>query len=99
MLSGFTSGFFNTTAGTGGPPLAVYAVSTDWGQRSFVPTVQVVGLVTNVLSLAAKGTPALSWPLLLACGVAMTVGIAGGVRRCPAGCRRSGPEDRSSGWP
>ncbi|MEU2665044.1 sulfite exporter TauE/SafE family protein [Micromonospora sp. NPDC007220] len=78
VLSGFTSGFFNTTAGTGGPPLAVYAVSTDWSQRSFVPTVQVVGLVTNVLSLAAKGTPALSWPLLLACGVAMTVGIAGG---------------------
>ncbi|MFG2008499.1 TSUP family transporter [Micromonospora sp. NPDC048868] len=78
VLSGFTSGFFNTTAGTGGPPLAVYAVSTDWGQRSFVPTVQVVGLVTNVLSLAAKGTPALSWPLLLACAVAMTVGIAGG---------------------
>ncbi|WP_168215194.1 sulfite exporter TauE/SafE family protein [Micromonospora sp. MH33] len=78
MASGFASGFFNTTAGTGGPPLAVYAVSTDWEHRSFVPTVQLVGLVTNVLSLAAKGAPVLSWTLLLACGAAMLAGIGGG---------------------
>ncbi|MEU0152091.1 sulfite exporter TauE/SafE family protein [Micromonospora fulviviridis] len=78
MASGFASGFFNTTAGTGGPPLAVYAVSTDWEHRSFVPTVQLVGLVTNVLSLAAKGAPVLSWRLLLACGAAMLAGIGGG---------------------
>ncbi|MBM0238266.1 sulfite exporter TauE/SafE family protein [Micromonospora sp. ATA32] len=78
MASGFASGFFNITAGTGGPPLAVYAVSTDWEHRSFVPTVQLVGLVTNVLSLAAKGTPVLSRTLLLACGAAMLAGIGGG---------------------
>jgi uncharacterized membrane protein YfcA len=78
VASGFASGFFNTTAGTGGPPLAVYAVSTGWEQRSFVPTVQLVGLVTNVLSLAAKGTPSLSWGLLTACSVALLVGIGGG---------------------
>ncbi|NES31658.1 TSUP family transporter [Micromonospora terminaliae] len=78
VASGFASGFFNTTAGTGGPPLAVYAVSTGWEHRSFVPTVQLVGLVTNVLSLAAKGAPVLSWRLLLACGAAMLAGIGGG---------------------
>ncbi|MEU2611014.1 sulfite exporter TauE/SafE family protein [Micromonospora sp. NPDC007271] len=78
LLSGFTSGFFNTTAGTGGPPLAVYALSTNWEQRSFVPTVQVVGLATNLLSLAAKGMPGLSGPLLLSCVAAMAVGIAAG---------------------
>ncbi|MGW5666388.1 TSUP family transporter [Micromonospora sp. NPDC003776] len=78
VASGFASGFFNTTAGTGGPPLAVYAASTDWEHRSFVPTVQLVGLVTNVLSLAAKGPPVLSSRLLLACGAAMLAGIGGG---------------------
>ncbi|SCF47869.1 hypothetical protein GA0070216_12427 [Micromonospora matsumotoense] len=91
--SGFASGFFNTTAGTGGPPLAVYAASTGWDHRSFVPTVQLVGLVTNVLSLAAKGTPVLSWKLLLACGVAMLAGIGGGQylqRWLPEGAARRG---------
>jgi uncharacterized membrane protein YfcA len=91
--SGFASGFFNTTAGTGGPPLAVYAVSTGWEQRSFVPTVQLVGLVTNVLSLAAKGTPSLSPVLLLSCSGALLAGIGGGqllARRLPeAAARRS----------
>jgi uncharacterized membrane protein YfcA len=78
VAAGFASGFCNTTAGTGGPPLAVYAISTQWEHRSFVPTVQLVGLVTNVASLAAKGPPALSWPLLAACAVAVTAGIGGG---------------------
>lgn len=78
VLSGFASGFFNTTAGTGGPPLAVYALSTNWEQRSFVPTVQLVGLVTNLLSLAAKGMPELSRPLLLSCVTAMAIGIVSG---------------------
>ncbi|HEY0698603.1 MAG TPA: sulfite exporter TauE/SafE family protein [Micromonospora sp.] len=93
VLSGFTSGFFNTTAGTGGPPLVVYAVSTNWEQRSFVPTVQLVGLVTNVLSLVAKGTPALSGPLLLACLAAMAVGVASGQR-----LTRWLPEDSARRW-
>jgi uncharacterized membrane protein YfcA len=78
VLSGFASGLFNSTAGTGGPPLAVYALSTNWEQRSFVPTVQLVGLITNLLSLAAKGPPNLSASLLLSCVTAMAAGIAGG---------------------
>ncbi|MBL7259475.1 sulfite exporter TauE/SafE family protein [Paractinoplanes lichenicola] len=78
VASGFASGFFNTTAGTGGPPLAVYKMSTGWDQHSFVPTVQLVGLVSNVLSLASKGWPSLSPPLLLACGGALLAGIGGG---------------------
>ncbi|GLY21462.1 sulfite exporter TauE/SafE family protein [Micromonospora sp. NBRC 101691] len=93
LLSGFTSGFFNTTAGTGGPPLAVYALSTNWEQRSFVPTVQLVGLVTNVLSLAAKGPPQLSWPLLLSCVAAMAAGLAAGQV-----LSRWLPEDRARRW-
>ncbi|MGW3606383.1 TSUP family transporter [Micromonospora sp. NPDC005161] len=78
LLSGFTSGFFHTTAGTGSPPLAVYALNTNCKQRTFVPTVRLVGLATNVLSLAAKATPQLSGPLLLSCVSAMAIGIAGG---------------------
>lgn len=78
VASGFASGFFNSTAGTGGPPLAVYAVTTSWEPRSFVPTVQLVGLATNVLSLVAKGAPAISGPLMLTCAAAMLCGIASG---------------------
>jgi hypothetical protein len=76
--TGLISGFCNSTAATGGPPLAVYAATTGWSQRTFVPTVQLVGLVSNSLSVAAKGAPAVSWLLVAACGVALVAGLAGG---------------------
>ncbi|KXK62794.1 hypothetical protein AWW66_06300 [Micromonospora rosaria] len=78
VLAGVASGFCNTTAATGGPPLAVYAASTGWPHRAFVPSVQLVGLVSNTLSVVVKGTPAVSWPLVAACGLAMAAGLTGG---------------------
>ncbi|MER7166058.1 TSUP family transporter [Micromonospora sp. NPDC000207] len=78
LVAGVASGFCNTTAATGGPPLAVYAASTAWPQRAFVPSVQLVGLVSNGLSVAVKGPPAVSLPLVVACAVAMAVGLLGG---------------------
>ncbi|MER5455628.1 sulfite exporter TauE/SafE family protein [Micromonospora sp. NPDC002389] len=78
VVAGLASGFCNTTAATGGPPLAVYAASTGWPQRAFVPSVQLVGLVSNGLSVAAKGPPAVSLPFIAICGVAMAAGLLGG---------------------
>ncbi len=63
IFAGSVSGFSNVTAGVGGPALAMYGVATKMPMSVFVPTVQAVGFVTNVLSVAAK--PQMSLPLPL----------------------------------
>ena len=76
-LSGFLSGLFSVTAGTGGPPLSVYAVSTRWAPSVFSASVQVVLLTNGVLALTVKGLP--SDPRLLAwCTAAVLLGVAVG---------------------
>lgn len=74
VAAGFVSGFSNVTAGVGGPALAVYSASTDHPRSSFIPTVQVVGIVTNVLSLVAKHDAHLPLPLVLSCVAAVLAG-------------------------
>ncbi len=78
LFGGALSGFSNVTAGVGGPALAMYGAATRMSMDAFVPTVQVVALLTNLLSIAAKPHFALPLPLLIGalCGVA--VGLAGG---------------------
>ena len=74
LVAGFASGFSNVTAGVGGPALAVYGASTRLPSAGFVPTVQVVGIVTNALSFAVKRDAHLPAGLVVGCVVAVLVG-------------------------
>lgn len=84
--SGFLSGLFSVLAGTGGPPLTLYAVATAWRSASFTATVQVVLLVNGLLALAIKGIPKqtdlLGWAVL---------GVLGGILIGTPLARRVGP--------
>lgn len=77
--SGFLSGLFSVTAGTGGPPLSVYAVSTRWAPAVFSASVQVILLANGVLALAVKGLPS-DAPLLAWCAGAVILGVGAGTR-------------------
>lgn len=83
LLAGCVSGFSNVTAGVGGPALAVYGASTGLRRERFVPTVQVVGIVTNGLSLLAKHDADLEVGVVLGCVAAVLVGtlVGRGVSR------------------
>lgn len=79
MIAGAGSGFLNATVGAGGPAIAVYAVSTDWAQRRFAATAQLIFAVLSAASLAAKGDrPALTpagWIIVVS---GLIAGIAAG---------------------
>lgn len=68
MSAGATAGAFGSAAGLSGPPLAVYAARTGWRGPTFVPTLQGVSVVINVLAVASAprvSIPHLWWGLLL----------------------------------
>ena len=56
-IAGALSGFMNVTAGVGGPPIVIYANSTDWDYREYLATVQLYFAGLNALSLLARGVP------------------------------------------
>ncbi len=84
LLVGTAGGFMNTTSGVAAPALAVYAVATDWDQRSFAATLQPIFLVANLTALITKvsvgaippdgGAPWQAW-LLVVLGVLTGVGL------------------------
>lgn len=78
IFAGSVSGFSNVTAGVGGPALAMYGVSTKMPMIAFVPTVQVIGLLTNVLSVAAKPHMSLPLPLVGAAVGCILLGLVAG---------------------
>lgn len=78
-VSGFLSGLFSVTAGTGGPPLSVYAVSTRWAPSVFSASVQVILLTNGVLALAVKGLPS-DASLLAWCAGSVLLGVVAGTR-------------------
>lgn len=51
--AGALSGFMNVTSGLGGPPIVLYAVSTDWRHENYLATSQLYFVGLNILSLAA----------------------------------------------
>lgn len=79
--TGLISGFMNTSAGVGGPALAVYARSVGWERRGFAGTVSAIfaaqGLAAIVLKAHLPNFPALGWPMLLA---AIVIGLVLGDR-------------------
>ena len=78
IFAGTLSGFSNVTAGVGGPALAMFGAATKMQMSVFVPTIQVVALLTNALSVAAKPNFSLPWPLLLAAAACVAVGLVAG---------------------
>jgi uncharacterized protein len=66
--------FGNAIGGLSGPSVALYAVNADWPVPSIAPTLQVFGVVTNVITLAIKGGPLLTVPA----AIALTAGWLGG---------------------
>ncbi|NYI68777.1 sulfite exporter TauE/SafE family protein [Spelaeicoccus albus] len=53
-VSGFISGFMNTTAGVAGPAVSAYAFSAGWPHRMFVATLQPYFLLVDAGAVAAK---------------------------------------------
>lgn len=78
IFAGSVSGFSNVTAGVGGPALAMFGAATKMPMSTFVPTIQVVALLTNALSVAAKPNMSLPWPLLIASVCCVLVGLVAG---------------------
>ncbi|MBK0419402.1 sulfite exporter TauE/SafE family protein [Leucobacter sp. CSA1] len=76
ISAGALSGFSNVTAGVGGPALALYGVAAAMPMQVFIPTVQAVGLATNLLSVAAKPQMAVPLPLLLGSLGCIAAGLA-----------------------
>lgn len=69
--AGLVSAAMNVSAGLAGPAVAMYAVNASWPLPTVRPTLQLYGLVLNIITLFSLGLPAIRWPLL--------IGLAGGV--------------------
>ncbi len=72
-IAGALSGFMNVTAVVGGPPIAIYANSTNWEYKEYLATVQLYFAGLNVLSLLARGVPDLptaGWAVAVGAAVA-----------------------------
>jgi len=78
IFAGSLSGFSNVTAGVGGPALAMFGAATKMPMSAFVPTVQVVALLTNALSVAAKPNASLPLPLVLGAVGGVLIGLIAG---------------------
>ncbi|GAB2529947.1 sulfite exporter TauE/SafE family protein [Paramicrobacterium agarici] len=78
IFAGSLSGFSNVTAGVGGPALAMFGAATKMSMSSFIPTVQVVALLTNILSVAAKPHMSLPIPLVIAAVCCVLLGLVAG---------------------
>jgi uncharacterized membrane protein YfcA len=76
VAAGAVSGFMNSAAGVGGPPMSLYAVNAGWSVREFVPNAQFYGVIVNAFSLAANGLPHLDTTRWAAVAVALVAGGA-----------------------
>lgn len=80
LAAGAVSGFTNAAAGTGGPPIGIYAQATGWEQKYFAATLQPTFFVMGVSAFASKiliagEWPALDWWLYAAVVVCVLVGL------------------------
>ena len=74
--AGLASGFSSAVAGAGGPPLAIYAIATDWPQPQFAVTSQIAYAIQAAAALSVKGIPPVPLPWLSAVIAATLSGIA-----------------------
>lgn len=74
VAAGVVSGFMSVTAAVGGPALTVYAVSTDWRDKTFPASLQLYFAIVNVAAITAKGPPGIDTATWLLAGVALLAG-------------------------
>lgn len=76
LVTGALSGGMNAIAGVSGPPVVLFALNAGWPPNRARPTMQVIFLGLNVVTLAALG-----WPDRLPLGLisAFAAGIVAGV--------------------
>lgn len=85
LLAGSVSGITNAVAGIGGPPIAIYALSTGWPQRYLAATLQPLFVTISMSALVVKtvlsgAVPGLSWWIYPTMMVLIIVGLRlGGV--------------------
>ncbi|MFC0534105.1 TSUP family transporter [Phytohabitans kaempferiae] len=90
-VSGALSGFMNTTAGVGGPAIAMHSIADRWPAPVFVGTAQAYFLGVNTMSLAFKGFPRLPVAVWVGALATLALGIAAGQllhRHVPASLAR-----------
>jgi uncharacterized membrane protein YfcA len=75
VAAGAMSGFMNASAGVGGPAVTLYALSTDWRQPTFIPSIQFYFALISAGSLVAKGFPTLPAATLALVMVALGAGL------------------------
>ncbi|GAC1594374.1 MAG: sulfite exporter TauE/SafE family protein [Acidimicrobiales bacterium] len=84
VIAGSTSALLNTTSGTGGAAVAMFAVNAGWSIEATRPTLQLYFLGLNAMSIAALGPltvrPGPATGILTAMGVGLAVGVGAGRR-------------------
>lgn len=83
IAAGATAGALGAAAGLSGPPLALYAAGTRWRGPTFVPTVQGISVVINVIAVASAPRielPPVAW---LTVGLALLGGLLAGTLLAP----------------
>jgi hypothetical protein len=75
VIAGAISGAMNVVGGVGGPAVASYALNAGWSPRQTRSTLATYFLAINVVSVASRGVPGLSWPFAVGSIVAVIVGF------------------------
>ena len=78
ILAGVASAGGNVAAGLNGPPVLLYALSTDWTPQRLVATLQAYFLLLNCVTLAVLGLPRVDGSVDAAAFVGLALGFAVG---------------------
>ena len=86
--AGLVSGFTNATAGTGSPPIVIYAQVTGWPQKYLAATLQPFFFAISVSAFGLKtfisgATPGLDWWIYPAMMVFILIGLRLGTAAKP----------------
>lgn len=75
-IAGSISGVMNVVGGVGGPAIASYALNADMKPERMRPTLGMYFLLLNVVSVAARGVPALDGEFVAASLITLFVGFS-----------------------
>jgi uncharacterized membrane protein YfcA len=78
ILAGVASAGGNVAAGLSGPPVMLYALSTDWTPQRLVATLQAYFLLLNCVTLAVLGPPRVERSVDAAAFAGLALGLAVG---------------------
>jgi len=78
IVAGVVSAGGNVAAGLNGPPVMLYALSTDWTPQRLVATLQAYFLLLNCVTLAVLGPPRVDASVDAAAFVGLALGFGAG---------------------